>query len=54
VTFGWIAERFHPNVAQTHGETRNAYTGFVRECEGKKQLGGPKLRWEANIKMKIT
>jgi hypothetical protein len=30
---------------------RNAYNIFVRKSEGKRPLGIPKRKWEANIRM---
>jgi hypothetical protein len=33
------------------GEMRNAYKILVGMPEGKKPLGGPRRRWEDNIKM---
>jgi hypothetical protein len=33
------------------GEIRNAYKISVGKPEGKRPLGGPRYRWEVNIKM---
>jgi hypothetical protein len=35
------------------GETRNAYRILVRNPEGKRPLGRPRLRWVDNIKMDL-
>jgi hypothetical protein len=35
------------------GEKRNAYMIVVGQPEGKRQLGRPRRRWEANIKMDL-
>jgi hypothetical protein len=35
------------------GEKRNAYRLLVGKSEGKKPLGGPRLRWVDNIKMDL-
>jgi hypothetical protein len=32
-----------------HGEMRNVYKIFVGKPEGKRPLGRPRYRWEANI-----
>ena len=32
------------------GENRGVYSGLVGEPEEKRPLGGPRRRWEANIK----
>jgi hypothetical protein len=32
---------------------RNVYKMLVRKCEGKRMLGGPRCRWEDNIRMDI-
>jgi hypothetical protein len=33
---------------------RNAYKILVRKPEGKRPLGGPRCRWEGNIRMSHT
>jgi hypothetical protein len=35
------------------GEKSNAYKVLVGKPEGKRPLGGPKHRWEDNIKMNV-
>jgi hypothetical protein len=35
------------------GEKRNAYSIFVGNQEGNRQLGRPRLRWVDNIKMDL-
>jgi hypothetical protein len=35
------------------GERRGAYRVLDRKPEGKRQLGGPRLRWEDNIRIDI-
>jgi hypothetical protein len=35
------------------GETRNDYKIFVGYPKGKRPLGGPRRRWEDNIKMDL-
>jgi hypothetical protein len=35
------------------GEMRNAKKILVGKSEGKRPLGGPKCRWEDNIKMDL-
>jgi hypothetical protein len=35
------------------GEKRVVYRVFVGKLEGKKRLGGPRRRWEDNIKMDL-
>jgi hypothetical protein len=35
------------------GEKRNAYRILVVKPEGKKPVGGPRLRWVDNIKMDL-
>jgi hypothetical protein len=42
-----------PNVAQQVWEGTDAYTVWVRECDEKMKLGGPRHRWEDNIKLFI-
>jgi hypothetical protein len=37
----------------TNEEKRNAYRLLVRKLEGKRQLGKPRRRWVANIKMDL-
>jgi hypothetical protein len=32
-------------------EMKNVYKVLVEKLEGKRQLGGPKCRWEHNIRM---
>ena len=34
-----------------YGERRGEYRVLVGTAEGKRQLGGPRRRWEDNIKM---
>jgi hypothetical protein len=40
-------------VART-GEKRNAYGLLMGKPEGKRPLGGPKLRWVDNIRMNLV
>jgi hypothetical protein len=35
------------------GEERGAYRVLVGKPEGKRQLGGPRCRWDDNIKMDL-
>jgi hypothetical protein len=35
----------------THGEGRDVYRFLIGRPEGKRPLGRPRRRWEANIKM---
>jgi hypothetical protein len=35
------------------GERRGVYRVLVQISEGKRQLGGPRRRWEGNIKMDL-
>jgi hypothetical protein len=35
------------------GEMRNEYIIFVRKHEEKRQLGKPRYRWEANIRVDL-
>jgi hypothetical protein len=35
------------------GERRGTYRALVGKPEGKRPLGGPKRRWEDNIKMDL-
>jgi hypothetical protein len=36
------------------GENMNAYRILETESEGKRPLGGPRRRWEGNIKIDLT
>jgi hypothetical protein len=36
------------------GRRENLYRDFVRKPEGRKPLGGPRYRWNDNIKMILT
>jgi hypothetical protein len=40
-------------VYSTNGEKRNAYRILVGNPNGKRPLGGPRRRWEDNIKMDL-
>jgi hypothetical protein len=35
------------------GEGRGVYRGLVGQAEGKRPLGGPRCRWEDNIKIDL-
>jgi hypothetical protein len=35
------------------GERRVVYRGLMRKHEGKRPVGGPRRRWEDNIKMSL-
>jgi len=35
------------------GEMRNIYKSLIRDHEGKRQVGRPRRRWEANNKMDL-
>jgi hypothetical protein len=35
------------------GDRRGVYRVLVGKCEGKRQLGRPRRRWEDNIKMDL-
>jgi hypothetical protein len=48
----YLNTRFAGNVALT-GEKRNVCRGLVGKPIGKKPLGGPRRRWENNIKMDL-
>jgi hypothetical protein len=36
------------------GDRRNAYRFLVGRPDGKRSLGGPRLRWKYNIQMDLT
>jgi len=40
-------------TCSTYGERRGVYRVLVGKPEGKRKLGGPRLRWEDNIKMDL-
>jgi hypothetical protein len=40
-------------ACSTHEAKRNAYRILVGEPEGKRPLGGPRRRWEDNIRMDL-
>jgi hypothetical protein len=40
-------------ACSTHGENRNVYRTLVGKPEGKRSLGGPRRRWEDNIKIDL-
>jgi hypothetical protein len=44
--------RWTGHIALT-GEMRDVYTVLARKPKGKRPLGGPKRRWEDNMKMDI-
>jgi hypothetical protein len=41
-------------VCSVYGEMRSTYNILVEKPEGKRPLGGPRRRWEDNIKMDVT
>jgi hypothetical protein len=38
-------------TCSTYGEKINTYKVLVRRSEGRRALGGPRCRWENNIKL---
>jgi hypothetical protein len=40
-------------AGSTNGEKMNAYRVLVGKPEGKRQVGGPKCRWEDDIRMDL-
>jgi len=40
-------------ACSTYGESRGVYRVLVGKPEGKRALGRPRCRWEANIKMDL-
>jgi len=40
-------------TCNTYTKIRNAYRILVRRPEGKRSLGGPRRRWEDNIRMDL-
>jgi hypothetical protein len=37
-----------------HGKDKKCIRNLVRKSEGKRPLGGPRHRWEDNIRMVLT
>jgi hypothetical protein len=45
--------RWVDHVART-GEIRNVYRILIGKAEWKRRIGGPRRRWEDNIRMDLT